>query len=121
MVAMEFRVDFYTTESDQSPVRDWLQELKQQTPSLHALAIAGINKLKDRRYHAPPLSEHVEGDLFELRVGRKNIARVLYFFRVGRRIILLHGFVKKNQHMPLMDKELALRRMADYKRRYPDE
>jgi phage-related protein len=63
----------------------------------------------------------VEGDLFELRVGRKNIARVLYFFRSGRRIILLHGFVKKTQHLPLMDKELALRRMADYRGRYPDE
>jgi len=118
---MEFRVDFYTTEGGQSPVRDWLQELKQQTPNLHALAVAGINKLKERRYHAPPLSEHVEGDLFELRVGRKNIARVLYFFRAGRRIILLHGFVKKSQQMLRQDKELAFARMADYKRRYQDE
>jgi phage-related protein len=121
VAAMEFRVDFYTTEGGQSPVRDWLQDLKQQIPSLHALTVAGINKLKDRRYHAPPLSEHVEDDLFELRVGRKDIARVLYFFRAGRRIILLHGFIKKSQQMPQQDKELALRRMADYRRRYPDE
>ncbi len=118
---MEFSIDFYVSESGQSPVRDWLEHLKQQDPNLHALVLAGLNKLKDRRYHAPPLSGHVEGDLFELRVGRKDIARVLYFFRIGRRVILLHGFVKKSQQLPPKEKELAWRRLVDYKRRYGNE
>ena len=118
---MEFSIEFYEAESGQVPVRDWLEDLGQHDPNLHALVMAGINKLKDRRYHAPPLSDHVEGDLFELRVGRKDIARVLYFFRIGRRIILLHGFVKKSQQMPVREKQLAVRRMADYRRRFANE
>jgi phage-related protein len=61
------------------------------------------------------------GDLFELRVGGKDIARVLYFFRRGRRIVLLHGFVKKSQALPGRDKELALQRLTDFVRRNPND
>jgi phage-related protein len=120
-VAVRFEIDFYVTEAGRAPVREWLEGLKRRSPNLHALVLAGINKLKDREYHAPPLSAHVEGDLFELRVGGRDTARVLYFFRRGRRIVLLHGVVKKSQALPGREIELALQRLTDYVRRNPND
>jgi phage-related protein len=118
---MEFSILFYEDESGRAPVQEFLDELKHQQPNLYALVLAGLVKLRDRQNHREPLSRHVEGSLFELRVGRKNIARVIYFFRQGRRIVLLHGFVKKTQKLPRREIELALRRLADHVRRYPNE
>lgn len=43
-----------------------------------------------------PLSESLDGGIFELRakVGT-NISRVMYFFVIGNRAVLTHGFIKK--------------------------
>ena len=117
---MRFTIEFYVTDGDRAPVREWLDELKVRAPNMHALVLAGISRLRDRSYHVPPLSTHVDGSLFELRVGGRNIARVLYFFRKGQRIILLHGFVKKSQTLPLRHLATAQERLADYIRRHPD-
>lgn len=48
-----------------------------------------------------PLSEALEDGIFELRaqVGN-NISRVLYFFYVGNKAVLTHGFIKKTQKTP---------------------
>jgi phage-related protein len=41
-----------------------------------------------------------------------RIARVLFCIREGR-MVLLHGFIKKTQKMPDVDRGLALRRMKE--------
>jgi hypothetical protein len=53
-VAVRFEIDFYVTETGRAPVLEWLEGLKRRSPNLQALVLAGINKLKDREYHAPP-------------------------------------------------------------------
>lgn len=56
------------------------------------------------------------GGLFELRPrGREGIGRVFRCMRVGREIIVLHGFVKKTQETPRAELETALRRMKEVK------
>jgi phage-related protein len=66
----------------------------------------------------PPLVRHVDGKLWELREeSQTNIFRVLYFFYTGRRIILLHGFVKKTQRLPRNEIETALRRLTHFEER----
>jgi len=58
-----------------------------------------------RRPHSRAL---VEG-LFELRPrGRSGIGRAFYCFVIGRRVVVLHAFVKKTQQTP--DRELKLAR-----------
>lgn len=42
---------------------------------------------------------------------------VLYFFFVGKRIVLTNGFLKKTQKTPLKEIELAKKRKSDYLRR----
>ena len=52
--------------------------------------------------------------LFELRVkGKEGIARVFYCTQVGRRIIVLHSFVKKTQKTPIKELEIARKRMTE--------
>jgi phage-related protein len=55
--------------------------------------------------------------LFELRLkGAEGIARVFFCTLVGKRIVMLHSFVKKSDRTPLRERELALTRMKEVKR-----
>ena len=62
-----------------------------------------------------PYSEELEDGIFELRakVG-SDISRVLYFFVVGRKIVLTNGFIKKAQKTPKSEIERAKKYRADY-------
>ena len=54
--------------------------------------------------------------LFELRLmGAAGIARVMYCTLSGRRIVMLHGFIKKTQKTPRSDFDIAIRRMKEVK------
>lgn len=56
-----------------------------------------------------PHSRAMGEGLFELRPrGRFGIGRALYCFLIGRRIVVVHAFIKKTQQTP--DKELRLAR-----------
>ena len=57
--------------------------------------------------------------LFELRLkGAGGIARVLYCTLSGRRIVMLHAFVKKSEKTPPRELALARRRMKEIKDAY---
>ncbi len=56
-----------------------------------------------------PHSRALGDGLFELRPrGRSGIGRALYCFLLGKRIVMVHAFIKKTQETP--DKELKLAR-----------
>jgi phage-related protein len=60
--------------------------------------------------HVRPLGEK----LWEMRLrGRDGIGRAIYTAVSGRRLIVLHAFVKKTQKTPRRSIELALKRMAE--------
>lgn len=62
-----------------------------------------------------PYSKHLEDGIFELRVKHgSDIARTLYFFIMGHKIVLTNGFVKKTQKTPKSEIELAKRCRTDY-------
>lgn len=55
--------------------------------------------------------------LFELRLkGAEGIGRVFFCTLVGKRIVMLHAFVKKTQKTPAQELEVARRRMKEIKR-----
>jgi phage-related protein len=61
-----------------------------------------------------PHSRAMGGGLFELRPkGREGIARVFYCMKVGRKIIILHSFVKKTNETPKRELDLAHRRQKE--------
>lgn len=63
-----------------------------------------------------PHTKAMSDGLCELRVkGKEGIARVFYCTKVGKRIIMLHGFVKKTQKTPAKELRKAQRRLSEVK------
>ena len=55
--------------------------------------------------------------LFELRLkGTEGIARVFFCTLVGKRIVMLHSFIKKSDRTPVRERVLAENRMKEIKR-----
>lgn len=64
-----------------------------------------------------PHSRSMGGGLFELRPrGREGIARVFYCMREGRRIIMLHSYLKKTTETPKRELDIARRRQREISR-----
>lgn len=63
--------------------------------------------------HTKPLRD----GLFELRLrGKEGIARVMYCTLIGKRIVMLHCFIKKTQKTPKRELDTALARLKEVKR-----
>ena len=68
----------------------------------------GLEQLRE------PHVKHLDGKLWELRVSAaEGIARGIYVTQVGRRVVVLHVFVKKSQKTPARALSLARNRMDD--------
>ncbi len=63
-----------------------------------------------------PHVKHLQDKLWEMRFGgRDGIARAIYVTAIGRRVIVVHAFVKKTQKTPRAALELAARRTQEIK------
>ena len=61
-----------------------------------------------------PHTKAFGGGLFELRLkGAEGIARVFFCTIVGRRIVMLHSFVKKTNRTPIRELEVAESRLKE--------
>ncbi len=61
-----------------------------------------------------PHTRAMSNGLFELRIkAKEGIARVFYCTKVERRIVMLHGFVKKSEKTPIMDLRKAESRLKE--------
>lgn len=61
-----------------------------------------------------PHSRMMGAGLFELRPrGREGIGRALYCFVVGKRVVVLHAFIKKTRGAPRRELDVARRRMKE--------
>ena len=68
----------------------------------------------------PPHTDSFGEGLFELRLkGAEGIARVFFCTLIGRKIMMLHSFVKKTQKTPPREIEVARRRMKEVKHANP--
>ncbi len=61
-----------------------------------------------------PHTRAIEHGLFELRIkGKEGIARTFYCTKVGKKIVMLHVFVKKTQKTPKKELKIAFERMTE--------
>jgi len=61
-----------------------------------------------------PHSRALGDGLFEHRPrGRSGIGRAFYCFMLGRRVVVLHAFIKKSQETPDRELKLARRRRKE--------
>lgn len=100
-----YDVDFYHKENGDCPVDDFLESLdtKMRAKVLGAVALLEANGPQLRE----PYSKFIGDGIFEIRAKQSsNITRVLYFFYIGKHIVLTNGFIKKTQKTP--PEEIAL-------------
>ena len=70
----------------------------------HGLTAHGLTLIRE------PYVKHLEGPLWEMRMkGRDGIARAAYVTANGRRVVVVHVFVKKTQKTPRREIDTALR------------
>ncbi len=61
-----------------------------------------------------PHVKHLEGKLWEMRPkAQDGIARAIYVTATGRRVVIVHAFVKKTQRTPKTALELARQRAKE--------
>ena len=108
-----FELEFYETEDGKEPVAEFLDSLE---PKMNAKLIGLMELLEEKGTELrEPYSAPLGDGIFELRCKLgSNITRTLYFFYVGKRIIVTNGFVKKTQKTPPAEIKLAKDRRKDW-------
>lgn len=63
-----------------------------------------------------PHTKSISTGLFELRIkGKEGIARVFYCTKIGKQIVILHGYIKKSRKTSIKELRKAERRFTEVK------
>ncbi|MDZ7854840.1 type II toxin-antitoxin system RelE/ParE family toxin [Sphaerotilus sp.] len=110
---MEYQIEYYSDEV--------AQEILSLPDTLAARYIVLTRRMAAIGANlGPPHTDSFGEGLFELRLkGAEGIARVFFCTLVGRRIVMLHSFVKKTQKTPPQQIDIARKRMKDIKHANP--
>lgn len=108
---------FYWDQRDKEPVLEFLESLPEKTRRKIAVWVDLLEQ--EGPSLRRPYADKVQDELYELRarLGADNI-RILYFFFLKEKIILLYAFRKKRWEIKRSDLEIAERRMRDFVYRY---
>ena len=116
----QYEVIFYDLPDGTEPALEFInsQPIKMSTKIMWTIGLL--------EYKGPavrlPYSEDLGDGIFELRtILGSDITRVLYFFVVGKKAILTHGFSKKTQKTPPAEIERAKKYRAEYLSRNEEE
>lgn len=110
---MTWTVEYYVDARGHEPVGEFLDSLTIESQArvlrlIDLLTNYGV-LLKE------PYTRQLKGKLRELRItDRFGEIRMVYFPFTGRRLILLHGFVKKTRKTPVRDIQIAERRLKEF-------
>ncbi len=108
-----YEVEYYEKENGKRPAEEFIlsQDKKMQAKIFMVLEL--LEEMGPRLRE--PFSKPLGDGIFEVRAQMgSDISRVLYFFVVGRKIILTSGFVKKTQKTPPGEIDRAKRYRADH-------
>ena len=111
-----FDVDYYEDEKGKKPAEEFIDSLDVK---MRAKVFGRLELLEEHGSElGMPFSRHLDDGIFELRtVVGNNITRILYFFVVGRRVILTHGFAKKTRKTPAREIDRAKKIREDWRKR----
>lgn len=109
----------YVKESGRCPMKDFLNDLKTYGIEIMTKYAAYEELLKMHGNHLNEVrkeaTKYIGDKLYELRV---DDIRVFFFYVIGNKIVLLHGFIKKTNKTPQTEIDRAKAEMKDYQRRY---
>jgi phage-related protein len=104
---------FFRSKNGNEPVREWLKGLPKEQRRAIGEDIAYV------QFKWPigkPRVDHLRGAVWEVRTSLANrIARTLFAVE-GRRMVLLHGSIKKTQQTQNQDITLAEKRFKEWQR-----
>ena len=106
MRGIKLEVSFYEDDKGVQPAKEFILTL----PLKMRAKISRIITLLEENGNQlrAPYSKHLTDGIFELRAqAGSDISRVLYFYIVGNKAILTHGFIKKTQKTPASEIEKA--------------
>lgn len=105
--AMTWTIEYYS-EKVRSAVDDW-------PPGIRAFYARITERMK---IHSPnlgmPMTRSLGEGLFEIQaIGREGIGRAFFCTVKGRRIVILHVFIKKTDKTPLHELETCRKRLLE--------
>lgn len=100
--------EFFKTEQNNEPVRDFLKSLESEDKKSVGADIMSVEMSWPIGY---PRVRKLDTDLWEVRtnISDNRICRILFTIS-GKKMILLHGFIKKSQKTPKDDLDLGKKR-----------
>lgn len=101
-----WQIDDVRTAAGGRPVKNFLDQLSKGAKAKVSAALTMLAREGNRL--AFPKSRALGEGLHEIRVAHpEGPFRMIYCFRPGRRIVLLHAFVKRTQKTPAAELDLA--------------
>ena len=113
---MSFAIEVYQKPDGDVPFDEFLSSLPAK---LQAKVIRDLELLEQYGNSLrEPYSKYLEDGIYELRTKvSTDITRSLYFFFDGKKIIITHGFIKKQQKTPQSEIDKAKKYRSDWIRR----
>ena len=109
---MTWKIDYYSQQ-----VQDFVDGMPMGIKASYAKLTELLSEfgMDLRMPHSRPMGD----GLFELRPkGKEGIGRVFYCMLISKRIVMLHGFIKKTEETPRKELNIAQRRMKEVKDEY---
>jgi len=104
---------FFETESGNQPVRDFILACTREDRKEIGSDIFTVQKGFPLGL---PLVEKLDTDLWEIRSDISDGICRIFFTIHQKTMVLLHGFVKKSQKIPLKELKTAKRRLTEFRR-----
>lgn len=104
----EYTLHYYVkSQNGKKPAQDFIKSLPEKTQ------LKIFKYLRYLREHGgyldEPYSRHITGKIRELRVDFSSIRHRLFCFTfIGKKIIVLHGFIKKTAKLPERELNIAI-------------
>ncbi len=112
-----FTIEYYEDARGRKPAKEFIDGLERK---LQAKAVGAMKALKEYGTNLRmPYSRHLDDGIFELRITQGgDAARILYFFFVGERVVITHGFMKKTQRTPRKEIKRAKRMRTEWEAKH---
>ena len=114
---MDWEILFYEDKKGNKPVMDFIkaQPMKARSEIVHVLDMLAEFNLT---LSMPYVRKIDKSGLRELRIRHSSYSyRIFFFTYTQQKYILLHAILKKENKTPEADKNIALKRMAEYQSR----
>ena len=103
-------IEFFTTESNRSPVTDFIDTLQIKD---QAVVLAVLQEISDYGFKAKGVRfKQIKKKLWEMKITVPSGGIRLFYAMISQnKLLILHGFKKKSQKTPLKQLNLAEKRL----------